>query len=290
MLKLAEKLLSVDPTVASTDVKYAASPKDHILKGETYDIVCASYSLNEIVRSAIANPHDSTHSDNQDTQSGPVCRENRVKLAEKLLRRVIKSLWARTTLGGLLIIVEDGTAAGFETVSFARDVVLNLNADQKAVENDSEMLSEGENAHHTTAKVIAPCLHSKACPLKDSITRHRVCRFQQRLNRPLFSRNADPLPTGYEDEYFSFIAIQKITLNSNSTTEDEASGWGRMIRAPLLRAKHIALDVCTSDGNLERRVVSKKSALPGQFSKARRSRWGDIWLEEPSSKPQPLNF
>ncbi|CAN8072370.1 unnamed protein product [Agarophyton chilense] len=293
MLKLGEKLLGVDPNVSSTNVQYVTSTNEQSLRGKVYDIVCASYSLNEIVRDAMANPHDSKQQANElEEENGSVCRENRIKIAEKLLRRTIKSLWSRTKIGGLLVIIEDGTAAGFETISFARDTILNLNAAQRNQENDSDKSVTTDEEHIVAGKVIAPCLHSKICPLKDSITRHRICRFQQRLNRPLFSRNADPLPTGYEDEFFSFIAIQKIAQNSSCSSEDEDqnAGWGRLIRAPLMKRKHIAIDVCTRDGNLERRVVSKKNARPGHFSKARKSKWGDVWPEEPRSKPQTLNF
>ncbi|PXF47916.1 Methyltransferase-like protein 17, mitochondrial [Gracilariopsis chorda] len=260
MLRVGSKILKSDPAASSTSVSSALSLHDKVLRQAEFDIVCASYSLNEIVRKAMANPLDCEDSDRD---GGSVSREKRVKLAENNLRRTVKSLWSRTAPGGLLIVVEDGTAAGFEIVSFARDLLLRYNDAETVKAEHLDSNSSGHKDRATQARVVAPCLHSRTCPLRGSITRRRICRFQQRLNRPLFSRNARPLPTGYEDEYFSFIAIQKILLEEKSPNDTEAKGWGRLIRPPLMKGKHIALDACTKDGNLERRVVSKKNAPLG---------------------------
>lgn len=287
MLRVGSRILKSDPVASSVNVSSSLSLQAKLLKDAEFDIVCASYSLNEIVRNALANPTEYEDSENDNSS---VSREKRTKLAENHLKRTVKSLWSRTAPGGLLVVIEDGTAAGFETVSFARHLLLHKNNTETVQAEDVHLNSSTRKDRAPQARVIAPCLHSRTCPLRDSITRRRICRFQQRLNRPLFSRNARPLPNGYEDEYFSFIVIQKEPLEKRAPNDTEAKGWGRIIRAPLMKGKHIALDACTKDGNLERRVVSKKNAPPGQFSQARRSKWGDVWPDEPSSGVQVLNF
>lgn len=99
-------------------------------------------------------------------------------------------------------------------------------------------------------------------------------------------------------------AIQEEFLDSN---EDDlglelVSGrntqhWGRLVRAPLKKKKHVILDYCTScasscgggkggtsgqeEGRIIRHTIGKAShgeaAGPGMYHAARRARWGGLW-------------
>lgn len=294
MRKLARDIIQSDPNInPNSKIEFIASLRDSAVKSKTYDLVSASYSLNEIVRTAMAAPEKCEESPVEEVS---VARDDRVKLAETRLRKTVKTLWSRTAVGGLFIVIEDGTAAGFETVSFARDLVQKLSPPIGDIQPSTEQ-QNADDAGSASATVpsrsaiLAPCLHQRTCPLMGKITRHSICRFQQRLNRPLFSRNASPMSNGYEDEYFSYIVIQKVDVGHQAAPDDaEDKRWGRLIRAPLRKGKHVSLDACTRESKLERRVISKKNAPDGQYSKARRAKWGDVWPSEPISSPQPLNF
>ena len=55
---------------------------------------------------------------------------------------------------------------------------------------------------------------------------------------------------------------------------------GRIIRQPILSARHIMLDVCTADGSIRRLVIGKAGGpLYGPFGyrAARKIQWGDVW-------------
>lgn len=261
MRALAKPIVSADPRVSAANVSVQWAPMLREADKSGYDVVVASYSLCEIARAAMAEAP---------TDEDEVGRENRVKRAEKRLRGLVRTLWARTRPGGMLVVIEDGTSAGFETVLFARE----------AVRRDGGV------------RVVAPCLHSLKCPLEGSVDRHRVCRFVQRLNRPLFLRIAKPMHAGFEDEYFSYTVLEKVSEGEDVTQGDEGEDevWGRLMRAPLLRGKHVVLDACLKDGTLERRTVGKKSAIPGMYNVARKAKWGDVWPVQPEGGAQNVNF
>lgn len=337
MRDMAEQAVKLDDGLKGTRIRHVSTLSDVLEKDGRYDLVLASYSLNEIVRDAIAKPTEYESNTKQGTSVHPT-RTFRTQLAEKRLKKTIMKLWDKTAPGGVFAVVEDGTAAGFEVVLFARECIMwaarsdeskaslkrqnmlqRAEGEAQLSEDDDELSADKTLAAKSGAHVIAPCMHSKQCPLLGSVTRHRVCRFIQRFNRPPFLRHNRPMPEGFQDEFFSYIVIQKLHLTEDRTVHDtpplneeatrdcseqaelalsqngeeedrEPEPWGRLIRAPLMRGKHIALDACTVDGRLERRVVTRRNSGQGYYALARRSRWGDIWPAKPRAKPQPVNF
>lgn len=299
MRSLSAELISTDPTARNTAVTHLSDLRE-CSHEETFDIVSCSYALHEIARDALSSTSACKTSSKENRS---VNRADRVRAAEARLLRTAKALWSRTAPNGLFIVIEDGTASGFETVSFVRDFLVKNSAPLKkiqigneSIDGEAEEASQKEaglrNRPKVTANIIAPCLHSESCPLAGSITRHRVCRFQQRFNRPRFSRSASPMSTGYEDERFSFLVAQKIVgerPDEKVDTCDRIMAWGRLIREPLLNGKHVTLDACTKEANLERRIVAKNKEK-GMYSQARRAKWGDVWPHVPSAAPQQLNF
>lgn len=257
--RLGDRIFGADPNVKTVEHVSWVSALREVGKMDNvkdcFDLVLSSYTLSEIARNVMA----SMPGENEEA-----VREARAKRAEKELKSVVKSLWTRTAPGGCLTVIEDGTAAGFETIVFAREVIRRLGG-----------------------RVVAPCMHSEKCPLDGSITRHRVCRFVQRLNRPLYLRIAKPMPDGFEDEYFSYVVIQKPL---DGQLEAEQQGWGRVVRPPMLRGGHVVLDACAKEGVLERRVVTRSNSPPGMYNIARKARLGDIWPVKPKSNVQKVNF
>lgn len=314
-------MLGVDPAVAGTLNRAVASLRDVPGGRRSYDVVSASYALSDVVRDAMTVRADDLRDDEADERSD-LSRNRREALAEKRLKRMVKDLWSRVAPGGVLVLVEHGTLAGFETILFARETVLQTGRVSNEVETSSVSSEEtspelangktemptdeesdfGGKSHEddgqaaAAPKVVAPCLHSETCPLQGTATRSRVCRFIQRLDRPLFLRNTVRRPTGHEDTLFSYIVIERPDTSSADAKDmsgknEEKEYWGRLIRHPLRRGKHVVLDACTSEGQLERRVSSKKNGTPGMYAIARKVRWGDVWTPPaPAAKPQVITF
>lgn len=300
MKPLATSILQADVNIQNrVDILQSKSLAEGPPKHRKYDLVCASHSLSELVRSTIVKPDLEVAEEVQHEANTP--RNLREKVAEVRVKKLVRSLWNRTAPGGLLVIIEDGTAAGFETVMFSRHTILSRfginRADIKStadsstgseVEEKEEVAIAERVKNAAQARVIAPCMHSQTCPLDGNVTRHRICRFVQRLNRPLFQRESLPTHNGFEDEYFSYVAIQKVgDGDAQEMNRIHSNQWGRLIRAPLMKKKHVALDVCTPEAKLERRIISRKKKA---YSQARRSKWGDIWPEVPDTDPSPVNF
>ncbi|EJK43651.1 hypothetical protein THAOC_37885 [Thalassiosira oceanica] len=74
-------------------------------------------------------------------------------------------------------------------------------------------------------------------------------------------------------------------------------GWGRLVRAPLKKGRHVVLDYCSagvrgmggedgaaawggSEGRITRQRVSRgwsARSAPGTYQAARKARWGGLW-------------
>ena len=67
--------------------------------------------------------------------------------------------------------------------------------------------------------------------------------------------------------------------------------WGRLVRPPIKRSRHVILDMCSANGELDRHIVARSSAWEGGVGKqgykaARKSKWGDLW---PYRDPRKLH-
>lgn len=315
-------ILAVDQAVEGTKNLAVGSLRDVPGQRRSYDLVSASYALSDVARSVMS---EGSIDDGDGEFEEGMTRPRREAVAERHMRRIVKDLWSRVAPGGALVLVEHGTLAGFETILFARETILRgghgLNPEEgpEPVAKEATALSdtpeEEDDTHRSSVaqattsaddaeaalsrpRVVAPCLHSEVCPLQRTATRARVCRFVQRLNRPLFLRNTVRRPFGHEDTHFSYIVIERPDSTALVTEESpgndkpiEKEYWGRLVRDPLKRGKHVVLDACTSEGTLERRVSSKKNGAPGMYAIARKVRWGDVWPHPaPTSKPQIVTF
>ena len=55
--------------------------------------------------------------------------------------------------------------------------------------------------------------------------------------------------------------------------------YHRLLSPVLQRGEHVVMDVCSTDGHLERRTVGKNSSggVEGPYRQARHAKWGDLW-------------
>jgi len=150
--------------------------------------------------------------------------------------------------GGVLVIVEPGTPAGYARVIEARERLLALGQ-----------------------RVLAPCPHPLACPLAVG----DWCHFGARVNRSALHRRLKDADLGYEDEKFSYLA----TVAPGVGPEPAAAGSGRVLRRPVQRKGLVALRLCRPDGTAGERLVSRRDAA--LYRLARDASWGGAFPAGP---------
>lgn len=160
---------------------------------------------------------------------------------------MIKLLWRKTL--GFLVLVENGTKAGFNLIAEARNTVLKLSE------------KRGELRGH----VFAPCPHKKACPRLvkcDKIP----CNFEA-YYRPisLMKKNAEVLSESFR---YSYVVLRKGEITSNEP-------WPRFVRPPIIRHRRVHCEVCAPSGSLEQYMFTYKKNRQ-LYRCAKRSQWGDL--------------
>lgn len=140
-----------------------------------------------------------------------------------------------------IAIVEPGTKEGYKKILHAR----------------AALIEQGFS-------VVAPCPHSKACPL----TEDDWCHFSVRLQRRALHKKIKNADLGYEDEKYSYVILSK---------ESRDDRGRRIIREPKLRSGHGHFVLCESDGAIHETTISRKSPL---YSVAKKASWGDTLPKE----------
>ena len=172
------------------------------LSSQAYDLVVSSYMLNEI-------------EDNK-------------------LRSVIEGMWQCTK--GLLLIVDNGTVKGYETLKKATEILKELDG-----------------------YVVAPCPNVLKCPLSAD----DWCHFTARISRSKIHKALKGGDVPYEDEKFCYVAVSR-----TPQTVCES----RVLRHPKIASGRVGLKLCTKDGVQEKQVTKKDKEL---FKKARKCSAGD---------------
>ena len=105
-----------------------------------------------------------------------------------------------------------------------------------------------------------------------------------RLSRSFIVFCKTPNPSTAEDSSDDTLHQRKELTAATADvpgTIPGARSWGRIVRHPLRRKKHVIIDMCTSSGQIERHVEGKRTKhdLVGKwrYQTARRSQWGDAW-------------
>jgi ribosomal protein RSM22 (predicted rRNA methylase) len=163
------------------------------------------------------------------------------ELAEKAQRDLVSHAAAA---GGVVVIVEPGTPAGYARVIAARHQLLAL-------------------GH----RVLAPCPHQLACPLSAG----DWCHFGARVNRTALHRRIKDADLSYEDEKYSYLA----TASPRVVLGGPPFGGGRVIRRPAQRKGLVTLRLCRPDGTAGDRIVTKRHGE--LYRQARDTRWGDAF-------------
>jgi ribosomal protein RSM22 (predicted rRNA methylase) len=184
----------------------------------------------------------------QDLRSGLACETHDLvvisyalgELPQAAAEAVLNKAWK--CAGKFLVVIEPGTRRGFAAVNAARSALL-------------------ANAAH----IFAPCPHASACPMA---TAGDWCHFSQRVERTQQHRQLKGGDLGYEDEKFSYLVAAK-----NTST----SAGARIVRHPGKHSGHVQLALCTTQGRIESRTVTRSSKET--YKRARKAEWGDIWIE-----------
>lgn len=149
--------------------------------------------------------------------------------------RLVAKLWSLT--GGVLLIVEPGTPAGWQRILAARTQLVDLGA-----------------------HLVAPCPHTADCP----VVSPDWCHFSRRVARSRLHRQVKGADVPWEDEKFIYIAASRTAITPPAA---------RVLVPPHSAPGRINLKLCTQDGKLEERLVSKRDK--DAYRVARRADWGD---------------
>ncbi|MEO5323783.1 small ribosomal subunit Rsm22 family protein [Mesorhizobium sp. CC13] len=149
---------------------------------------------------------------------------------------LVERLWAATD--GLLVIVEPGTPAGWKRVMAVRALLIE------------------RGAH-----LVAPCPHSKPCPLAEP----DWCHFSRRVARSRLHRLTKRGDVPWEDEKYIFVAAAR----------QPAESFDARVLAPARGGSgKVDVKLCLADGSAEQRLLTKRDG--DLFKRARRADWGDI--------------
>lgn len=112
------------------------------------------------------------------------------------------------------------------------------------------------------ARLIGPCPHDSACPLRAP----DWCHFAQRLPRSRAHRRAKGGTASFEDEKFFWLAFERGPAGSGRRPES------RVIAPPKSGKSGVRLRLCRSDGAAADILASRRDR--STFSLARRLDWG----------------
>uniref|UniRef100_A0AAV1UXW8 Uncharacterized protein n=1 Tax=Peronospora matthiolae TaxID=2874970 RepID=A0AAV1UXW8_9STRA len=178
----------------------------------------------------------------------------------------MSALWELLSDNGCLVVVDRGSPWGSHHVRSARQFVLDFVAEEE---------NEKEGVH-----IVAPCPHHFECPAAGNTW----CHFVQRspvVNRP---REATTKRWhGQKGSKFSYVILQKTRKSSEEADAAEKMPFARMLRSPLLATRHVHLDLCTPEGKLKRRSVTKGKAIREVYRASRKAHWGAVWPADETS-------
>lgn len=157
------------------------------------------------------------------------------ELARESRDRLIASAWRAT--GGLLVIVEPGTPAGWRRILAAR----------------AALIAEG-------ARIVAPCPHEAPCPLAEP----DWCHFAVRVARSRLHLRTKQASVPYEDEKYIFLAASRLP---------PADRPARVLAPPRAASGRVVLKLCLPDGSLAETLVTRREGEA--YRLARRAEWGE---------------
>ncbi|XP_011329150.1 methyltransferase-like protein 17, mitochondrial isoform X2 [Ooceraea biroi] len=230
MIELSERLAkAAKPQIAGISYRqyFPASMQP------TYDIVVSAYSLFEM--------------------PGEMAR----------LEAILK-LWRKTE--NYLIIVEEGTNAGFKLVNEARDFVLKY--------ANSKYKTDRQPSY-----VFSPCPHDFKCPrfVGNDVPCSLVVRYY-----PLKFLDA----TEHKSELYSYVVLKK------SKRPEDDKQWPRLVEHTLKRHRHVICRMCVASGELKEEIFTKSKHGKHMYRCAKSTMWGDrlpLSYEQQQENPEEEN-
>ncbi|CAH1098644.1 unnamed protein product [Psylliodes chrysocephalus] len=158
----------------------------------------------------------------------------------------VVNLWNKTEK--YLVIVEQGTNAGFKVVNELRDFLLQANQESRK------------------CTVFSPCPHDDICP-----------RFLSKDGTPCnFEVAYYSLPIGatsdLKNELYSYVVLKKCKSGAINTEIK----WPRLVRPTLVRSKHTICRMCSPRGKLEEVIFTASKHGKVMYHCARSTKWGDL--------------
>jgi len=204
--------------------------------------------------------------------------------------QAIKTLWRKTN--DFLIIVEPGNNEGFDTTLAARDFVTQFCSEENAsVVGYQESLDPFDdfdiefNSNEDEGHIFAPCPHEQTCARSIIETRDHPCNFNQKVELSFSQRNSPLRRHGHYSESFSYIILKKGKENS---TDESTKGWTRILKPIKSRKGHVLCELCCSNGNIEKHIITKKKD-PYIYKAARhRLNWGDMLPLSEAKRPMNI--
>ena len=186
---------------------------------------------------------------------------------------IVDNLWRKTQEGGFLVLIEEGTNAGFSLIMEARDYLTQVGK-MKLPNRGKEVEIRGH--------LYAPCPHVKPCPryFNDVIP----CNFDVKYQQLAVRGFPEGLVHLNQQGRFSYLIFRKGNRVSDSR------GFPRLVHPPIVRQKHAFCRLCTNRAKLEEIYVSKgmesedRTEAKLLYQHGRRSHSGDqlmIHLEDP---------
>jgi ribosomal protein RSM22 (predicted rRNA methylase) len=165
-----------------------------------------------------------------------VCSYTLNEIEREVSRKILRLGWQAAR--AVAVVIEPGAMAGFDLVRTLRD----------------DLIEAG-------AHLIAPCPHSRACPMPDG----DWCHFAARFERSSLHRRIKSGALGYEDEKFAYLAVSR---------QPASSAEARIIRRPQRHTGFVELSLCAND---DLRTVTITRRDNAHWRRARKADWGDEW-------------
>lgn len=167
-----------------------------------------------------------------------ICSYALGEIPENTRKQVLEWLWSKVKKA--MLIVEPGSKAGFGVIKTAREHLLQNNA-----------------------FLVAPCPHHLPCGMPSD----DWCHFSVRLERTNIHRYLKKGSLSFEDEKFSYILASKNPIQSNKNS--------RIVGYPLKHSGHLSLKLCTPEGLVVNKTISRKEGE--RYKEAKKAEWGDAF-------------
>lgn len=218
--------------------------------------------------------------------------------------------------GGVLVFVERGDPYGFESIARARQVLIRpedqKSPEKVFTPYKSQVMDRADGTDEMVPtdinlKVLAPCSHHGKCPWSLGYDRREAavkpasvpwCHFGQVVQRPRFTQElkkgrvlADkwdekdgfsnremrgagrPYGRGQETASFSYLIVQR---EGPKTAAQAADSWPRLMQNPMIRQRHVTMQVCAPSSKIEQWTVTKSFDRQA-YRDSLKVKGGDLW-------------